>query len=124
MATLLGCNGDWGINDKQTGIILESASQTYECDEKVLKNITGDDIGLSHYNERITGSLSGFVPAQGAFTGTISALLVLATEPADHLIGDLETGMFVTKTITTSQAVEDYKKIELNYTYHAKLGDC
>lgn len=119
MATLLGTtNGVFGIATQQAGFLLDGSSQTYEQDEKTVKNITGDDTGIAFYNERMTFTLSGFIPATSAFSGTIAAAISLATAPADHLIGSMSGGLYVTKGITTTQASEEYRRIELNGAYH------
>jgi len=119
MATLLGTtNGVFGIATQQTGFLLDGSSQTYEQDEKTVKNISGDDTGIAFYNERMTFSLSGFIPATSAFSGTIAAQIALATTPTDHLIGSMSGGLYVTKSITTTQASEEYRRIELSGAYH------
>lgn len=122
MATLLGAtNGVWGIATQQSGFLLDGSSQAYEQDEKMVKNITGDDTGISMYNERINGTLSGFIPAASAFTGTIASAITLATTPADHLIGTVSSGIYITKSITATQSNEDYRKLELTYTYNPTI---
>jgi hypothetical protein len=119
MATLLGTtNGVFGIAAQQTGFILDGSSQAYEQDEKTVKNITGDDTGISFYNERITFTLSGFIPATSPFTGTLAEAITLATAPVDHLKANVTGGLYVTKGITRTQASEEYQRIELNGAYH------
>jgi hypothetical protein len=121
MATLLGAtNGVFGITTIQTGFLLDGSSQTYEADEKTVKNISGDDTGISFYNERMNFTLSGFIPSSSAFSGTISASIVLATSPTDHLIGAMN-GIYITKSITTTQASEEYQRIELSGTMNPKI---
>lgn len=123
-ATLLGSdNGIWGINDIQPGFILNSSSQEYTSDEKSVKNISGDDTGLSHYNERINGTLEGFIPADDGFSQTISTMVQLATAPANHLVQGVSGGSYVIKSISTTQSNEEYQGISLNYTYHPKVID-
>lgn len=119
MATLLGSvNGVWGIAAQQTGFLLTDTSQDYECDIKSVKNITGDDTGESHYNERINFSLAGYIPTTSAYSGTISATISLATAPTDHLIGNVTSGMFIVRKISASQAQEDYRKIDVSGVYN------
>ena len=123
MATLLGTtNGVFGIATQQTGFLLDGSSQTYESDEKTVKNISGDDTGISFYNERMTFSLSGFIPSASAYSGTISAAIVLATTPTDHLISSMSGGLYVTKSVTTTQASEEYRRIELTGAYHPLIA--
>lgn len=121
MATLLGtANGVFGIANAQTGFLLDGSSQTYESDEKTVKNISGDDTGISFYNERMNFTLSGFIPSASPFTGTISATIALGTTPTDYLKGSL-TGLYITKSITTTQASEEYQRIELSGTMNPTI---
>ena len=120
MPTLLGVtNGVFGIDNPQTGFLLDGSSQTYEQDEKMVKNITGDDTGMAGYNPRMPFTLSGFVPAASPYTGTICSIIVLATTPVDHLAGEtMSSGKYIVKTITKTQASEEYQRIEVAGTYH------
>lgn len=118
MATLLGTtNGVFGIANQQTGFLLDGTSQTYEQDEKMVKNISGDDTGISMYNERMQFSLSGFEPSSSSYSGTIAAVISLATAPADHLIGSMTGGTYIVKNVVKTQASEEYRRLEVSGTY-------
>lgn len=118
MASSFGStNGVFGIAAQQTGFLLDSTSDNYTQDSKVVKNITGDDTGESYYNERIEGTLEGFVPSSAAFSGTLASALTLATAPADHLIGAVTGGTFIVTGVTRSSTSEDYRRITVNYKY-------
>jgi hypothetical protein len=118
MATLLGAtNGVFGIANAQTGFLLDSTSWAYSDDVKMVKNISGDDTGEAHYNERVEIQLSGFLPASSAFSGTLASSIALATVPTDHLIGSISAGMTIIQTITRNNSSEDYQRIELTAKY-------
>ena len=118
MATLLGAtNGVFGIANAQTGFLLDSTSWAYSDDVKMVKNISGDDTGEAHYNERVEIQLSGFLPATSAFSGTLASSIALATVPTDHLIGSISAGMTIIQTITRNNSSEDYQRIELTAKY-------
>jgi hypothetical protein len=118
MATSFGTvNGSFGIATQQTGFLLDSVSDDYSQDSKTVKNITGDDTGESYYNERIEGSLEGYIPSTSAFSGTLASALILATAPADHLIGAVTGGTYVVTGITRSSTSEDYRRISVKYKY-------
>ena len=118
MATLLGAtNGVFGIANAQTGFLLDSTSWAYSDDVKMVKNISGDDTGESHYNERVEIQLSGFLPATSAFSGTLASSIALATVPTDHLIGSISAGLTIIQTITRNNSSEDYQRIELTAKY-------
>jgi hypothetical protein len=118
MATLLGAtNGVFGIANAQTGFLLDSTSWAYSDDVKMVKNISGDDTGEAHYNERVEIQLSGFLPASSAFSGTLASSITLATVPTDHLIGSITAGLTIIQTITRNNRSEDYQRIELTAKY-------
>jgi hypothetical protein len=118
MATLLGAtNGVFGIANAQTGFLLDSTSWAYSDDVKMVKNISGDDTGEAHYNERVEIQLSGFLPATSAFSGTLASSITLATVPTDHLVGSITAGLTIIQTITRNNSAEDYQRIELTAKY-------
>ena len=118
MATLLGAtNGVFGIANAQTGFLLDSTSWAYSDDVKMVKNISGDDTGEAHYNERVEIQLSGFLPATSAFSGTLASSIALATVPTDHLVGSISAGLTIIQTITRNNSSEDYQRIELTAKY-------
>jgi hypothetical protein len=118
MATSFGTtNGVFGIAAQQTGFLLDSVSDDYTQDSKTVKNITGDDTGESYYNERIEISLDGFAPSSSAFSGTLASAIVLATAPADHLVGAVTGGTYVVTGVTRSSTSEDYRRIAVKAKY-------
>jgi hypothetical protein len=118
MATSFGTTtGLFGIAAQQTGFLLDSVSDDYTQDSKTVKNITGDDTGESYYNERIEISLDGFAPSSSAFSGTLASAIVLATAPADHLIGAVTGGTYVVTGVTRSSTSEDYRRIAVKAKY-------
>jgi hypothetical protein len=117
MTSFGSVNGVFGIAAQQTGFLLDSVSDDYTQDSKTVKNITGDDTGESYYNERIEISLDGFAPSSSAFSGTLASAIVLATAPADHLIGAVTGGTYVVTGVTRSSTSEDYRRIAVKAKY-------
>lgn len=118
MATSFGTTtGLFGIAAQQTGFLLDSTSDDYAQDSKTVKNITGDDTGEAYYNERIEGTLDGFLPSTSAFAGTLASALTLATTPADHLIGAVTGGTTIVTGLTRSSTSEDYRRISVKWKY-------
>jgi hypothetical protein len=117
MTSFGSVNGVFGIAAQQTGFLLDSVSDDYTQDSKTVKNITGDDTGESYYNERIEISLDGFAPSSSAFSGTLASAIVLATAPADHLVGAVTGGTYVVTGVTRSSTSEDYRRIAVKAKY-------
>jgi hypothetical protein len=123
MTSFGSVNGVFGIAAQQTGFLLDSVSDDYTQDSKTVKNITGDDTGESYYNERIEISLDGFAPSSSAFSGTLASAIVLATAPADHLIGAVTGGTYVVTGVTRSSTSEDYRRIAVKAKYSPTILD-
>jgi hypothetical protein len=118
MATSFGTTtGLFGIAAQQTGFLLDSTSDDYMQDSKTVKNITGDDTGESYYNEKIEGTLDGWIPSTAAFSGTLASAISLATAPADHLIGAVTGGTYIVTGLTRSSSSEEYRRISVKYKY-------
>ena len=118
MATLLGVtNGVFGIAAQQTGFLLDTQTWAYSDEVKMVKNISGDDTGESHYNEKCEISLGGFLPSSSPFAGTLALSLTLITVPTDLLIGSITAGMTIIQTINRSNTSEDYQKVDLTAKY-------
>ena len=118
MATSFGSTtGLFGIAAQQTGCLLDSTSDNYTQDSKTVKNISGDDTGESYFNERIEGTLEGWIPATGGFSATLASALTLATTPADHLIGAVTGGTTVITSVTRASTSEDYRRVTVGWKY-------
>lgn len=118
MATSFGTTtGVFGIAAQQTGFLLDSSQSEYEQDSATVKSVVGDDTGESYFNERIMTTLEGWVPASGAFSGTLASSLTLATAPTDHLIGSVSGGTTIVQGITKGSTSEDFQRISVRTKY-------
>ena len=118
MATSFGSvNGSFGIANQQTGFLLDSTTDEYTQDSKQVKGVSGDDTGETYFNERIEGTLEGWFPSSGGYSGTLASALTLATTPTDHLIGAVTGGTTVVQGITRSSSADDYKRISVRWKY-------
>jgi hypothetical protein len=117
MATQFGTAAPFGIAAAETGIILDSISYGYEHEMKQIRNVGGDTTGKSYYDERITVSMSGFLPTSSPFSTTLAAAITLVTAPTDLLIGSVGTTT-ICESITLSSTSEDYRRIEVSATNH------
>lgn len=120
MATQFGATGSkgiFGITAAETGILADTATYSYSQESKVVRNITGDTIGKTFYDERIEVSLSGFVPDSSAFTGTLAAAITLITAPTDYLKGSVGT-ITIVDSVTRSHTSEDFQKLDITAMNH------
>ena len=109
-------DGVWGIAAEETGFIIESVTHEFTQDQKSVKNRTGNDTGVTYYNEKVKVSLKGKIPATSAFSGTLAATLTLGNALDDYLKGGVSGGLTLVDGITVDFANEDYKGISLNAT--------
>jgi hypothetical protein len=120
MATQFGASGSkgvFGITAAETGILADTATYSYSQESKVVRNVTGDTIGKTFYDERIEVSLSGFVPDTSAFTGTLAAAITLITTPIDYLKGSVGT-ITIVDSVTRSHTSEDFQKLDITAMNH------
>jgi hypothetical protein len=120
MATQFGATGSkgvFGITAAETGILADTATYAYSQESKVVRNVTGDTIGKTFYDERIEVSLSGFVPDSSAFTGTLAATITLVTAPTDYLKGSVGT-ITIVDSVTRSHTSEDFQKLDITAMNH------
>ena len=120
MATQFGATGSkgvFGIGAAETGILADTVSYAYSQESKVVRNITGDTVGKTFYDERIEVSISGFVPDSTPFAGSLATAITLITAPTDYLKGSVGTTTIV-DSVTRSHTSEDFQKLDITAMNH------
>jgi hypothetical protein len=120
MATQFGAAGSksvFGITAAETGILADTITYSSSQESKVVRNITGDTIGKTFYDERIEVSISGFVPDTTAFSGTLAAAITLITAPTDYLKGSVGT-ITIVDSVTRTHTSEDFQKLDITAMNH------
>jgi hypothetical protein len=120
MATQFGAAGSkgvFGITSAETGILADTVTYSSSQESKVVRNITGDTIGKTFYDERIEVSLSGFVPDATQFSGTLAAAITLITTPTDYLKGSIGT-ITIIESVTRTHTSEDFQKLDITAMNH------
>ena len=80
----------------------------------------GEIIGLSFYQEKIEGKMSGLVAKTSGFSGKIGTALVLANAAPAHL--QTTGGTTVLMQVSRSLNAEDFEKIDLSSTHYSALS--
>lgn len=120
-ATSFG-DGRWGIPAEETGFIIESVSHQYKQDSKQVKDRTGNDSGVTYYNEKVTGTLKGRVPKTSPFNTALATSLTLGnTLSANLLKGGTTTGLVIVESITFDYANEDYQSVSVDFTKYPNI---
>ena len=120
MATQFGASGQkgvFGITAAETGILADTVTYSYSQESKVVRNITGDTVGKTFYDERIEVSISGFVPDSTPFAGSLATAITLITAPTDYLKGSVGTTTIV-DSVTRSHTSEDFQKLDITAMNH------
>ena len=120
-ATSFG-DGVFGINADQTGFIIESISYNYSSDKKTVKNRTGNDSGVTFYNEKLTIDMNRKVPKTSPFPGTIAASLTHGNALSAYLKGGVTGGLTLVDTINVELNQEDYQGIKVTSTYYPNIS--
>ena len=119
-ATLFGV-GSWGINNVETGIIIESITHDYANSNKSIKDRTGNTTGISYYDEQVKVSLNGKLPTTAAFSTTIASSLTLGNGLSSFLKGGVTGGLTIVEGITLDSANEDYKGIKVSAVFYPNI---
>lgn len=113
MATQFGTLSSFGLTS-QTGVIQYGNTWTYSDKQKFLLDGDGDDIGSTHYGERIEGTITGYIPSSGAYAGTLAATISLTDTPTDFLKGAIGSN-YIVNGVTVTKSNEDYQQIEITW---------
>lgn len=115
-ANLIGTVGSWGIGAAETsiGIIIEGIDETSRNEKNFLKDIQGQRMGRSDFDESIEVKLSGAITSSNAFSTKLGANITLAnTISADHLYNN-NTGRTLVDEVKKTSQNEDWKRIEVD----------
>lgn len=116
MATQFGTDAPFGLVF-ETGIITDSVAWNYANESKVLRNGQGSTTGKAYYDERVEGSIAGYIPTSTAFATTLASAITLVTAPTDYLKGTIGTTNIV-ETVARTHTLEDYQRIEVGFVNH------
>ena len=119
-ASLLGTTGNFGIPNDQTGLLVTDLSFDFSSQEKQVLDKGGEVIGLAFYQEKVEVKISGLVSKTSAFSGKISAALVLANAIPAHLQKSTG-GTTILTQMSRSMNNEDFEKIDLTDTHYPNV---
>jgi hypothetical protein len=119
-ASLLGTTGNFGIPNDQTGLLVTDLSFDFSSQEKQVLDKGGEVIGLAFYQEKAEVKISGLVSKTSAFSGKISAALVLANAIPAHLQKSTG-GTTILTQMSRSMNNEDFEKIDLTATHYPNV---
>ena len=107
--------GQWGIPAEQTGILLESVTYNFTTSEDAISDRTGNDIGVTMYNEMVDFSLKGKLPKTSTFSGTLASSLVLGVSLSgySYLNGGI-SGLALINSINVDLGNKSYAGIEVS----------
>ena len=120
-ASLLGTTGNFGIPNDQTGLLVTDLSFDFSSQEKQVLDKGGEVIGLAFYQEKAEVKISGLVSKTSAFSGKISAALVLANAIPAHLQKSTG-GTTILTQMSRSMNNEDFEKIDITAVHYPTLA--
>ena len=119
MATQFGTAAPFGLTT-QTGIITDATSWNYSQDKKVIADADGDAVAKAYFNERIEGTIGGYIPTNTPFSGTLAASLTLSEAPNDYLKCSVGT-LSIVESVSVTKTNEDYVRIEVAFENHSGI---
>jgi hypothetical protein len=115
-ANLIGVVGSWGIAAAETsiGIIIEGLDETTRNEKKYLKDIVGQRMGRSEYDESIEIKLSGKLPSSTPFSTKLGANIALTNAIASNSLYNNNTGRTVVNEVKRTRSNEDWSGVEVD----------
>lgn len=115
-ANLIGTVGLWGIAAAETsiGVIIESIDETTRNEKNYLKDIAGQRMGRSDFDESIEGKISGKFTSSTPFTTKLGANITLANTIASNHLYNNNTGRTVVNEVKRSASNEDWRGVEID----------
>jgi hypothetical protein len=115
-ANLIGTVGSWGIAAAETslGIIIEGIDETTRNEKNYLKNVSGERMGRSDFDESIEVKLSGKLTSSAPFTTKLGANITLANTIVSNSLYNNNTGRTVVNEVKRTASNEDWRSIEVD----------
>lgn len=115
-ANLIGTVGQWGIGAAETtlGIIIEGIDETTRNEKNYIKDISGQRVGRSEFDESIEVKLSGKVTSATPFTTKLGANITLGNTIASNSLYNNNSGRTVVNEVKRTASNEDWRGIEVD----------
>lgn len=115
-ANLIGTTGAWGISAAETsiGIIIEGIDETTRNEKNYLKDISGQRMGRSEFDESIEVKLSGKLTSSTPFVTKLGANITLGNTLVSNSLFNSNTGRTVVNEVKRTASNEDWKGVEVD----------
>jgi hypothetical protein len=115
-ANLIGTTGSWGISAAETsiGIIIEGIDETTRNEKNYLKDIYGQRMGRSDFDESIEVKLSGKLTSSTPFSTKLGANITLANTIVSNSLYNNNTGRTVVNEVKRTASNEDWRGVEVD----------
>lgn len=115
-ANLIGTVGQWGIAAAETsiGIIIEGIDETTRNEKNYIKDISGQRVGRSEFDESIEVKLSGKATSSSPFSTKLGANIVLGNTIAANSLYNNNTGRTVVNEVKRTASNEDWRGVEVD----------
>ena len=115
--TQFGTAVSWGIAEAETGFLVNSISHKYSTDIEEIPGRFGSTETVVYYNESVSISMDGELPASGGFSGTLATALSLGNDISAMLKNGVSGGSTYIESITIDMNRKGAKtfKIEAKY---------
>jgi len=115
-ANLIGTVGQWGIAAAETsiGIIIEGIDETTRNEKNYIKDISGQRVGRSEFDESIEVKVSGKSTSSSPFSTKLGANIVLGNTIAANSLYNNNTGRTVVNEVKRTASNEDWRGVEVD----------
>jgi len=115
--TQFGTAVAWGVPEEETGFLVNTISHKYNTDKEEIPGRYGSTETVVYYNESISISMNGELPATGAFSGTLATSLTLENLPLNMLKNGITGGQTLIESITVDLNRKGAKTFQIEAVY-------
>ena len=123
MAKQFGTAAAFGLTF-ETGVLTENIGYAYGMEEKSVRNGSGDETGVTGYNEKAEVTFGGYVPTSSPYATPINATLNLVTAvPTTFFSSTPGAGArAIVKSVNRTFTNDDYSKVDVAATFYPLLA--
>lgn len=115
-------DGVWGIEEDETGLLIQDISHSYKSEKATLTNRVGNTVGSVYYNPTVEVSYTAYVPKTTPWMEVIGSAVTFANT-FEAFIEDATGGTTVLESVTKTKANKDYQKLQIQAVYYPYVVD-
>lgn len=113
--------GDWGIDNAETGLIIENISFSFQHEKADIFDQSGNTTGVTYFDEKVEVSIDAELPSSAAFSGTLGTELTLVNSIPALIRAGVSGGALLLEDIQVTHNRKDYKKASIKAMFYPNV---